>query len=76
MTNEDETRLSKLFAIVAGHGTLREAREAAGLTIGQASRVLGWSRDRIAAMEDGAEPTEVERAAMLEAYGVDGWVSP
>ena len=51
MTNEDEARLNKLFAIVAGHGTLREAREAAGLTLGQASRVLGWPRERIAALE-------------------------
>lgn len=76
MTNEDEARLNKLFAIVAGHGTLREAREAAGLTLGQASRVLGWPRERIAALEDGAEPTDTERSILLDAYDVEGWVKP
>lgn len=74
MTGEDKERLLNLFDIIDGHGTLRDARQVAGLTINQAAKVLAWPRERILALEDGAEATKAERAALCEAYDVKGWL--
>lgn len=53
-----------------GRGTLTEARWCAGMTMGAAARALGWSRERIVAIEGGARTTEQELAALHALYGV------
>ena len=70
----DMARIARPERIVAGEGTRQEAREAAGLTIPQAGRVLGWHWSRVAAIETGAQaPSVDELAAMAKAYGVAGF---
>lgn len=70
---EDLAKLTRLRAIMEGGGTPGEAREAAGLTIGQAVRILGWSRPRLVAIEDGETMSSIERVKLMALYGVDGF---
>lgn len=72
-TAEDLARIARVKAIIQGHGTLAEARETAGLSVGQAAKLLGWPRERILALEAGATATTAERGALCDAYDVAGW---
>ena len=74
MIATDREKLNRLFDILEGKGTLTEARTAAGLSIGQAAKFLGWPAERLRTLESGAEPTDGERAALCKAYDVEGWV--
>lgn len=69
----DAAKVLRLIEITEGKGTLTEAREAAGLSIGQAATVLGWTRERVRELEAGAVATDAERRAMCLAYDVAGW---
>lgn len=74
MTPTDERKMRRLFAIKSGWGELSDAREAAGLSTGQAVKVLGLSRDRLRELEAGADASPDERKALCDAYDVTGWV--
>jgi hypothetical protein len=73
MTPDDQRKIDRILRIVAGGGTVAEAREASGLSAGQARRVLGFTRERMAALESGATPTAREYAMMAEAFGTEGF---
>lgn len=73
MIATDREKLNRLFDIMEGKGTLAEARSAAGLSIGQAAKFLGWPSDRLRELEAGADPTDAERTALCDAYDVRGW---
>ncbi len=76
MRPEDKARLKDLIRVLDGGGTMEEAREAAGLTPGQAATMLGLSREVLTAYERGAlrVPEDV-RARMLDLYDVAGFVT-
>lgn len=62
-------------AVIEGGGTYAEAREAAGLSVGQATQVTAIDRDRLRAIEAGdATPTDAELARLRETYDVAGFV--
>ena len=72
----DAAKVLRLIEITECKGTLPEARDAAGLSVGQAATVLGWARERIRELEAGAVATDAERRALCLAYDVAGWVAP
>lgn len=51
---------------------LRRARELAGLSLGQAAKLLGWAQGPLYAMEigEGVPPTDVDLAKLAELYHV------
>jgi len=69
----DAAKLVRAVRVSQGHCTIREAREAAGLSVGQAARVLSWPRQRVIDVEGGDAATAGELSALAEAYGVDGF---
>lgn len=77
MTPEDQEKLARLQAVIDGHGTMREAREASGLSLKQAMRVTGLSEEKLLRLEKGTEePTPDEHALLCLTYDVAGWVKP
>lgn len=73
MTPDDQRKIDRILRICQGGGTVAEAREVSGLSMGQARRVLGFTRERMAALESGATPTAREYAMMAEAFDVAGF---
>jgi len=72
---EDQAKLRRTVAIIGGEGTYAEAREAAGLSVGQAAGVTTIDRARLRAIESGdATPTDDELARLRETYDVAGFV--
>jgi hypothetical protein len=70
---EDAAKLQDLLRVTGGGGSPVECREAAGLSLGQAAKVTGLARERIEAIEQGAEATAEEFAKLTTAYDVPGW---
>lgn len=67
----DAAKLRDTFRIAGGGGTPREAREASGLSIGQAAKLLGVTREWLERCErDRAVPSTAELEAMLRVYDV------
>lgn len=73
---DDLGRVARIMEVEKGNGTLAECRDAAGLSLGQAATVTGLSRERLRALEGGAEATDEERRTLCLAYAVDGWIAP
>lgn len=74
MTEADKALLRDVIRVTDGGGTMREAREHAGLSVGQAAKMLGIDRGMLAAYEDCALPTPAEvRKRMMDLYDVDGF---
>ena len=74
MTDDDKARLRDVIRVTDGCGTMREAREHAGLSVGQSAKMLGIDRGLLAAYEDRALPTPAEvRGRMMDLYEVDGF---
>lgn len=72
---DDQAKLRHTVAVIEGGGTYAEAREAAGLSVGQAAQVTAIDRDRLRAIEAGdATPTDAELARLRETYDVAGFV--
>ena len=69
----DAGRLARVVEIHNGGGTVREARVASGLSLGQTARLTGWARERVTALELGAEPTPAEREVLCELFDVRGF---
>jgi len=70
---EDAAKIRDMLRVTGGGGSPSECREAAGLTVGQAAKVAGVPRERIEAIEQGAEATAEEFAKLTTAYNVPGW---
>lgn len=68
------TKIARTLEIAAGRGTIREAREAAGLSLGQAVRLVPWDRAHMEAIEATGVMLPEERAALCSVYGVAGFV--
>lgn len=67
----DLARVARTLEIVAGNGTMAEAREAAGLSVGQAAKLFGTKAANLRKIEAGeAKPTPQLRVMMLAAYDV------
>jgi hypothetical protein len=66
----DREAIARMKRRLAGQLTMTEAREDAGLSLGQAARVTEIPRERLEVLEAGAAPTESERAVLCEAYDV------
>lgn len=71
--NADLRKLADIQAVIDGHGSLKDARETAGLTLTQASTVTGLRRNRLEELEQGAAATHEERAVLCTAYAVESW---
>lgn len=70
----DLARVARNLEIVAGNGTMAEARDAAGLSVGQAAKLLGVTAAELRSIEAGeVKPTPVLRMTMLTTYAVAGF---
>lgn len=65
-----------LQRVLDGNATFTEAREAAGLSLGQASKLSGLNLSRLTAIEAGAELTTQEWAILLTLYHVTDFATP
>jgi len=76
--DRDRNAMRVLFLATEGKTTYAEARDLAGLSIGQAARYLqasGWTKARLEAIETGAErPTAAELADLMRTYGVPDFI--
>lgn len=73
---DDIGRVARIMEVERGNGTLAEARETAGLSVGQAAMVTGLAKDRLRELEGGAVATDEERRVLCLTYAVDGWIAP
>lgn len=73
---DDIGRVARIMEVERGNGTLAEARETAGLSVGQAATVTGLAKDRLRELEGGAVATDEERRVLCLTYAVDGWIAP
>lgn len=74
MTEADKALLRDVIRVTDGGGTMREAREHAGLSVGQAAKMLGTKTSTLRAVESGsASPSPMMRVMMLALYDVDGF---
>lgn len=65
----DYAKVARTMEITAGRGTMAEARECAGLSVGQAAKLLGVTAADLRAIESGeSKPTAPLRVMMLAAY--------
>lgn len=71
MTADDKQQLRDVLRVTEGGGTMREAREHAGLSVGQAAKVLGTPRDHLRAVENGETRDDLLVRRMRKAYGVE-----
>lgn len=69
----DLQRVARMLAIGEGRGTPAQAREAAGLSVGQAAKLLEWLSARLRSIEAGEAMSSGERAKLLDLYGVQGF---
>lgn len=71
---DDKASLKDVLRVVSGGGTMREAREASGLSAGQAAKMLGLKVDNLRRVEAGEiKPTPMLRVMMLALYDVEGF---
>ncbi len=70
----DLGQVARVMEIAKGGGTVAQAREASGLSVGQAVKLLGWERARLVAIEAGEVMAPTERAALCVLYEVSGFV--
>lgn len=74
MTGDDTARLAHRLRAADGRGTLVEAREASGLSLGQVARRLVVSREVMVYYETGASvPEDALRARLCAVYEVEGF---
>lgn len=72
MTADDKAQLRDVIRVTDGGGTMREAREHAGLSVGQAAKMLGTKVRTLLAVESGsASPSPMMRVMMLALYDVE-----
>lgn len=72
---DDLAALANVLRITQGGGTMAEAREAAGLSVGQAAKLFGVRARDLRALESGeAKPSNGLRVMMLAAYDVEAFV--
>lgn len=71
----DTKQMLRTLDICAGKGTMAEARDAAGLSVGQAAKLLAVSASDLRRIEAGeSRPTPALRVMMLATYDVVGFV--
>lgn len=71
----DYSKLARTLEIAAGRGTVREARETAGLSIGQAMTLVPWDRARMEEIEASGIMSPEEHAKLCSLYDVVGFVA-
>lgn len=69
----DLGRTAAVLEITKGGGTPGQARVAAGLSLGQAAKLLGWSRERLVAVECCGTMSAEERGELAAVYDVAGF---
>lgn len=73
MADADKQHLRDVLRVVDGGGTMREAREHAGLSLGQAAKVLHTTRDHLRAVENGEARDDLLVRRMMAAYDAKGF---
>lgn len=77
MPEADREQLRTVLRVSQGGGSIREAREHSGLTIGQAARLSGVGAERLAAIETNpSEVTTQEWAMLVTLYDVPNFTTP
>ena len=76
MNEQDRQSLAAVLRVSNGDGTLTEAREKSGLSLGQVARLAGITRARIAEIESTSTLTLEEWTKFRLLYGVPGFVTP
>jgi hypothetical protein len=71
----DLAKVARTLEIAGGRGTVREARETAGLSIGQAMRLVPWDRARMEEIEATGIMSPEEHTALCSLYDVAGFVA-
>ena len=71
---DDLATLADVLRITQGGGTMTEAREAAGLSVGRAAKLFGVRARDLRALESGeAKPSHGLRVMLMAAYGTEGF---
>jgi len=73
MTDADKARLRDVIRVTDGGGTMREAREHAGLSVGQAALLLRTNAAHLRAVERGDARDDLLVRRMCKVYVAKGF---